>query len=354
MNDFAIEALARPEIRALQAYRPRRREQDVLLDSNESPWPPAGQPDGPGALNRYPFLPPELRQRVAACYGVAADRVLLTRGSDDGIDALLRTFCRAGTDSVIITPPTFGMYAISARIQAAELREIPLQEDFGFPVDQVCAALGDSVRLVFACSPNNPTGGVVPLADIRRLCEAARGSAIVVVDEAYAEFMQQPSACSLLPEFDNLVVLRTASKALALAGARFGVLLGAPQLVDFVQRVLPPYPLPTASIDMAMQAYSPAALALAAERSEELKARREELAASLAELPAVRRVQPSDANFLLVEITAAARLVAELADEGICLRSFDDPRLADCLRISIGTAAETARLLASLQRRTAG
>ncbi|MDX1443235.1 MAG: aminotransferase class I/II-fold pyridoxal phosphate-dependent enzyme, partial [Gammaproteobacteria bacterium] len=273
-----------------------------------------------------------------------------TRGSDDGIDALCRTFCRAGADGVIVTPPTFGMYAVSARIQGADVREIPLREDFSYPVDEVAAAIDDGTRMVFACSPNNPTGNTVPLDDIRRLCEAASGRALVIVDEAYGEFMAQESAATLIPEFENLAVLRTASKGMALAGARLGFLLGSATLVDLVQRVLPPYPLPTPTLQAARRTYSDGALDIAARRAKELMARRDELSAVLAGNPAVKKVWPSDANYLLVEFSDAAAVSKVLREKGILVRAFDTPRLANSLRISVGSAAENRALLEALAK----
>lgn len=353
MNDTSgIASLARPEIRALEPYRPRPRPDGVLIDNNESPYSP---PDVAGDLaldmNRYPVTPSALRKRMADYYGVDEAQLLLTRGSDDGIDALLRTFCRAGEDGIIVTPPTFGMYAVAAQVQGAMVREIPLEDDFSYPVDAVTAAfsdttaLADSTRLVFACSPNNPTGKAVPLADIRKLCVAAHGKAIVVVDEAYGEFMAQDSAATLLDEFNNLAVLRTASKGLALAGARLGALLANAELLDLVQRVLPPYPLPTPTLEAAMRVFADGAIDIARRRACELVERRAEISEVLAGMPNVIRVWPSDANYLLVEFDDVQRVAERLSGAGVVVRAFTAPRLANALRISIGTASEMRCLL---------
>jgi histidinol-phosphate aminotransferase len=348
---MTITELARPEIRELEAYRPTMPDEAVLLNNNESPWPP---PDISNefmpAMNRYPFIPRELRQRMAAYYGVSDEQLLLTRGSDDGIDALLRTFCRAGIDNIIVSSPTFGMYAISAHIQGARVTDIPLTDEFDYRLPEVIRAVDDSTRLVFICSPNNPSGNAIPLDTIRAACDALRDRAIVVVDEAYGDFLSQPAAVSLLDDFDNLVVLRTVSKGLALAGARIGVVLASEEIIDLVQRVLPPYPLPTPSIQAAMRAFSDGALAIARKRITELRERRDELAASLRKLACVRRAYPSDANFLLVEFSDAERVATVLRTSGILARGFDSPRLKHCLRISIGTAGEMRDLRSALKK----
>lgn len=351
---MSIARLARPEIRELEPYRPGRRREGILLDNNESPWsPPDAGGDPAPDMNRYPSVPAGLLDRAAAYYGVDESQLLLTRGSDDGIDALLRTFCRPGVDGIIVSPPTFGMYAMSARIQGADVVEIESAADFEYPLDAVIDACDENTRLVFACSPNNPTGNVIPPDDIHELCEALDGRALVVVDEAYGEFMQQPSAASLLDDFDNLVVLRTLSKGLALAGARIGVLLADPAVLDLVQRVLPPYPIPTPSIQAALRVFADDALLLARQRAEELVARREELAAELASLRQVRRVYPAEANYLLVEFDSAGEAADHLAQGGVKVRGFGAGRLRNCLRISIGTEAETRRLLELLVEREA-
>ena len=354
-NATGIAALARPEIRALEPYRPRPRPDGVLIDNNESPYsPPDVAGDLAGNMNRYPVMPLALRRRMASYYRVDDAQLLLTRGSDDGIDAIVRTFCRAGEDNIIVTPPTFGMYAVAAQLQGASVREIPLQEDFCYPVDEVTAAITDTTRLVFVCSPNNPTGAAVPLEDIGRLCGAARGNAIVVVDEAYGEFMAQDSAATLLNKFDNLAVLRTTSKGLALAGARLGVLLGNEELVDLVQRVLPPYPLPTPTLEAAMRVFADGAIEIARRRAGELVERRAEIAQALATLPNVMHVHPSDANYLMVEFTDAESVARMLAGAGVIVRAFTAARLSNALRISIGTAGEMRLLLEVLKEMNQG
>lgn len=343
--------LVRPEIRALPAYESVRapdadaRTRAVFLDNNESPWPAPGIE---GNVNRYPPQPPrELVRRMAVYYGVGTDAVLPTRGSDDAIDALIRSFCRPAMDSVLITPPTFGMYARFAALNGIPVIEVPLAVDFSFPGDAVSRA-ADRVRLIFICSPNNPTGGAVANETVETLCANVAGKAVVIVDEAYAEFMNQTSAIALLGKFENLAVLRTLSKGLALAGARVGALLAAPSVIDTVRKVIPPYPLPTPCVAAAEETLSDGSIEIARRRIGMLNAEREIVALALRKVPAVRRVFDSDANFLLVECVDRALVLGKLNAANTRVRAFNDPRLEHCLRIGIGSPAENRQLLAAL------
>jgi histidinol-phosphate aminotransferase len=253
LRDFAGYASAR-----LQAV-----EAAIRLDANESPWPSAA--DVPAGLRCYPEPQPRaLATALAQLHGVAPERVLVTRGSDEGIDLLLRATCAPGRGAIVTTPPTFGMYAVCARLHGARVLEVPLLDGGdGFRVD--LDAVGDAVlasgaRLVFLCSPGNPTGDVVPLAGIAVLARRLAGSALVVVDEAYGEYAGVASAASLPEAADNIVVLRTLSKAHALAGARIGALVAAPEIVDLVGRIAAPYPLPSDSAPGASAASAAATL----------------------------------------------------------------------------------------------
>ncbi|HEX7112028.1 MAG TPA: histidinol-phosphate transaminase [Mizugakiibacter sp.] len=352
---MSVLDLARPEIRALQPYSSARMEASggrVLLNANESPWPPSGD-DGRG-LNRYPDpQPAALVARLAALYGVAPERLLLGRGSDEVIDLLVRAFCRAGADAVVVCPPTFGMYAVSASVQGAEVIEAPLTDGFALDADALLVAVTQAVKLVFLCSPNNPTGGVVPLATLERLLAALRGRALLVVDEAYLEFADMPSASTLLARFDNLAVLRTLSKAWALAGARIGALLAAPEVVALLRRIMSPYPLPTPCVAVALAALDGQGVALARARVALVRNERERLAQRLQRMAGVRAVLPSRANFLAVRFEDAGDVYRRLLQAGIVVRDVGRQRgLAGCLRIGIGTPAENERLLAALAART--
>jgi histidinol-phosphate aminotransferase len=347
--------LARPELRTLIPYSSARMEAgraQVMLNANESPWPPHG--DGGTGLNRYPEpQPPALCARLAGLYGVRTEQLLVGRGSDEAIDLLVRAFCRAGRDAVAICPPTFGMYAVCAGIQGADVVRVPLRDDFTLDADTVLAALPGHVKLLFLCSPNNPTGGLVPLADIGRLAAALAGRALVVVDEAYIDFADAPSAASLLDRHANLGVLRTLSKAWALAGARIGMLLAHADVIALLRRIMPPYPLPTPCIEAAMTALDRHGEALMRMHVATLVAERERLAAALPRLDCVRDVLPSQANFLAVRFDDATAVFRALDADGVVVRDIGHyPGLAGCLRLSIGTREENTRLLDALAART--
>lgn len=335
----------RPEIRALRAYAVDRVE-GARLNNNESPLPP---PDLPGALNRYPDEPRALHERMAVWYGATPGQVLATRGSDDAIDALIRAFCRPQRDAVLIAPPTFSMYAQFAVAQGARVIEMPSRENFEFPVEAVAAFKNENLKIVFVCTPNNPTGTAMPLADIDALCRAFAGRALVCIDEAYAEFSAQPSATRLLACHENLAVLRSLSKGLALAGARVGALLATPALLKEVRKLLPPYLLPQPSVDAAMTVLSDGALALLAARNRRLVEARDRLARELVRLSLVKWVYPSEGNFLLTAFHDAEAAQAALANAGLRVRAFGAPRLADCLRISIGLDLDNRRVVAALE-----
>ncbi|WP_386066344.1 histidinol-phosphate transaminase [Tahibacter sp. UC22_41] len=345
--------LARAEIRALTPYSSARMEADggqVLLNANESPWSPAG--DAGEGLNRYPDpQPAALVRRLAALYDVAPEQLLVGRGSDEAIDLLVRAFCRAGTDAILVSPPTFGMYAVAAAVQGAAVVQAPLTGDFALDVDAVIAALTPQVKLVFVCTPNNPSGVPVAPEAIARLAQALRGRAVLVVDEAYLEFSDMTSASALIADNDHVAVLRTLSKAHALAGARVGVLLAAAPVIALLRRILAPYPLPAASIAAALAATDTAALAETRRRIALLREQREWLRGELAALPEVVAVLPSAANFLCVRWRDAAGVYARLRRAGIVVRDVTRYRgLADCLRISVGTREENRAVLAALRR----
>ncbi|HSX63053.1 MAG TPA: histidinol-phosphate transaminase [Tahibacter sp.] len=346
--------LARAEIRALTPYSSARMEASggqVLLNANESPWSPA---EGAGeGLNRYPDpQPAALLRQLAALYDVAPEQVLVGRGSDEAIDLLVRAFCRAGEDAILISPPTFGMYAVAASIQGAAVLQAPLTDDFGLDADALLAAVTPAVKLVFVCTPNNPSGDCVPLAMLDRLATALRGRALLVVDEAYLEFAGSASASTLLAAHDHVAVLRTLSKAYALAGARVGVLLAAASVIGLLRRILAPYPLPAGSVASALAATSPDAVATAHERIGLLCVERERLRAALARLEDVVAILPSAANFLCVRWRDAAPVYAGLLRAGIVVRDVSRYRgLAGCLRISVGTPEENRALLDALARR---
>jgi len=354
---MSVLDLARAEILALKAYSSARTEAghaSIMLNANESPWPPSAtaQDMRYGPLNRYPDPQPRaLVERLAENYGVDTDQVLVGRGSDEAIDLLVRAFCRPGVDAVAIAPPTFGMYAVCAAVQGAALVELPSNAAFALDADALIETLPQSVKLVFLCSPNNPTGGCTPLADIERLARALRGRALVIVDEAYIEFSTMPSASALLKKHENLGVLRTLSKAWALAGARIGCLLARSEIVALLRRIMPPYPLPSPSVSAALAELTADGHALMQQRVAVIVAERERMSREIERLPGVLDVLPSRANFLCVRFADAHALYRCLLGAGVIVRDVGRyPRLEGCLRITIGTREENTRLLDLLIR----
>ena len=345
---MSVLELARSEIRALAPYSSARMEAGrapVMLNANESPWP--GARFDAAELNRYPDpQPAELINALAACFGVCAEQVLATRGSDEAIDLLTRAFCRAGSDSVLIQPPTFGMYAICARIQGANVIEVPLRADQDFAPDlpAILSSLDrDRPKLVYVCTPNNPTGGDVDMQTLESLIAATRGRAVLVVDEAYADYSQRPSLAARLAQEPHLAILRTLSKAHGLAGLRIGVLLAGAELVALLKRIIAPYPLPEPCVRLALSALDATALAGLRSRVGEICARREVLADWLQTRPGVLACWPSAANFLTFQVRNADAVQAGLARTGVVVRNVSRyPGLSNCLRVSIGSDAEMA------------
>jgi histidinol-phosphate aminotransferase/imidazoleglycerol-phosphate dehydratase/histidinol-phosphatase len=348
-----LSDLMRPDLRDFAAYRSARSEAaspaSIEIDANESPWPPFGRPAAEDAYHRYPEpQPAALRARLAQIYGVPADCLLLGRGSDEGIDLLLRLFCRAGVDEILICPPTFGMYEVAARIQGARTLKVPLRADFQLDVPAILAACTANTKLIFIPSPNAPMGHLMAEADLRALCAARRDSSLVVADEAYVEFTGDPSGViPLLASTPNLVILRTLSKAHALAGERVGCVIAAPEIVAALGKIIAPYPLTRSSIRAAEDALSASGYRQGEERRRTLVAERARMSAALATSPLVAQVYPSAANFILVTAADPAAVHARLARAGIRARDRSAD-LPGAIRLSIGTPQENDAVLAAL------
>jgi len=341
--------LARATVRTLEPYRSARSIASgapILLDANESAQSPLpGRP----RLNRYPPpQPQDLMARLATLYGTDPAHLVVGRGTDDLIDWLVRAFCEAREDAIVVCPPTYGVYSIAAGIQGAAVREVPLGPPPRFRVDvaSVLAAVGPSEKLVFVCSPNNPTGGLVDDAAIRALAEGLDGRALLVLDEAYVEFSSSRGWAPQAGRIASLVVLRTLSKAFGLAGARCGAGIMHPEVADLIHRVRAPYPLSAPSIETAMSVLDDAGIGAARARAVSTVQERERLAAGLRGLGGVREVYPSDANFLLVRFDDAGAVVRACRAAGIVVRDRSGERgLAGCVRITVGTPAENDSLL---------
>lgn len=345
-----VNRLARPSIVALRAYEHAHWDPRFeRLHANESPWPPASAPNS--TLHRYPEpQPTTLRDALASLYHVSRDQLLIGRGSDEAIDLLTRAFCESSRDSVVVCPPTFGMYAVAANIQGARVIEVPLLEGFQLDCAGIEAAIDGGSKLIWLCSPNNPTGNLLHREHIERVLRAAHGRCLVIVDEAYAEFSAEPSWSERLNEFPQLLVLRTLSKAHALAGARIGVVLGAAPLIALLRKIIPPYAIASDSATAAFQAVTAATLSVTAERIAALVRERDRMAAALKGSPWIVRIYPSAANFLLIETTDTPRVFERIKAIGLVVRDFSGKGgLGAALRISIGTPEQNDRVLAALR-----
>jgi histidinol-phosphate aminotransferase len=347
---MSIVKLARPEIQALRPYEAAEQVDDTIrLNANESPHcSMTGNFRRP--LNRYPEVRPQKLQRVLAGRFICApQQLLVTRGSSEAIDLVIRTFCRSGEDSLLITSPSFSMYRHYAEIQGANVIEVRTraEQDFSIDVDEILHACDVSTRLIFLCSPNNPTGTSLPRAELKRLLDERGDASAIVVDEAYAEFGDKPSVIELLESYDNLLVLRTLSKALGFAGARCGAVVGPAPVIRMLGAVQAPYALATPVVECVEDALQDKQLQMAEETVAEIVDERERLVVALERYEFVLKIWPSDANFLLVRFADAALVMRRCEEQKVLLRHFGGD-LADCIRISIGSRQEIDQLLRAL------
>ncbi|MGE3624140.1 MAG: histidinol-phosphate transaminase [Bdellovibrionales bacterium] len=348
-----LENLIRPDLRALAGYSSARTEAAfdalIALDANECPWPPFGSLSSMCEPHRYPDPQPSLlRQRLAAVYGVMPQQLLLGRGSDEGIDLLIRLLCRAGEDEILVCPPTFGMYKVYADIQGVRTLAVPLTGKWQLDVPAVIKACTSRTKLIFIPSPNAPMGHLMRQEDILALCRSRTEQSLIVIDEAYIEFTgRSEGLVGELKNYPNLVILRTMSKSHALAGERVGAVIAQPELLLLLQKVQAPYPLVQSSILAALDALSPNGLVQSAERRRLLIAERDRLKRLLPQSALVESLFPSDANFLLVQTRDAKAFMRELQRFGIRARdrSKDIP---NAVRFSPGTPEENNALLAAL------
>ena len=343
-----IDKLIRAHIRNFQPYVSARSEVPdarVFLDANELPVNNPVSPDGL-RLNRYPDPQQlNLRQAIGEHISVPPEMIFAGVGSDEIIDLLVRLLCEPGRDSVAILEPTYGVYRVAASLNAVRVLGVDLSDDFQIDLPAVTARIGANTKLLFLCSPNNPTGNLLKREDILSLCASTKG--IVVADQAYIEFA--PAAGDLAREverFDNLVVLRTFSKAWGLAGMRLGYCIANPQLISYLLRIKSPYTLGAVTTHLALSALKNPSFP----RDAAATVVRERVALSerLRDLPAVIGVAPSDSNFLLVRFREAKRVYESLRACGIIVRRRSEQRLADCLRITVGTSEENSRLLSEI------
>lgn len=353
----SIQALARPEVLAMSAYVSARSgagSDGVLLNANEAPGSLL-QDERWAALDLHRYPPPqpaELRARLADIFQVPGEQVLITRGSDEGIDLLLRVFCRPGQDQVLETIPCFGMYRIATQVQGAGIVQVKRDPvTLAVRPQAVLAAIRETenLKLVFLTSPNNPTGDVLPAGLLDEVLEATRGRALVVMDEAYIEFCREASASAKLAEHEHLVVLRTLSKAWSAAGLRCGAVLAAPAVIELLGRIMAPYPLTAPAIAAALAVTTPEARERQRQMLRDLRREKERLVSELAGVGWVQDLWPGEANFVLIRVEDGPRLVRHCADRGVRIRDFHgQPLLDNCVRLTVGSSDDMAALRTAL------
>jgi histidinol-phosphate aminotransferase len=346
---FDLQRLVRTTIRNLQPYSAARSEfagmAEVYLDANENAF---GSPAGDG-LNRYPDpMQMTLKERVAHGTGLSPSQIFVGNGSDEAIDLLFRVFCEPGRDQVITCPPTYGMYRVSAEINDIDVLEIRLTSDFQLDVPAVLSGIDENTKLIFLCSPNNPTGNLMRRESIIEIAEKFKG--VVVVDEAYIHYASEPSLKADLERLPNLVILQTFSKAWGMAGARVGLAYSSVSIIGWMNRIKPPYNVSSLAQTAVLKALNDNAQI--EKWTQLIVSERARLSEALARLELVEMVYPSDANFLLIKVADAEAVYRSLLEEKIVVRKRNNVELCNgCLRVTIGTQVENDRLLSSLQRK---
>jgi len=351
MNE--IISLVRPEIYAMKPYSSARTEGKaearIYLDANENPYPPFPGTDDLIGSNRYPEPQPGyLLDRFSELYDAPREQLFLSRGADEAIDLLVRAFCRAGEDAILITPPTFVMYETSAQIQGLVVHRVPLieSETFGLDVKGMLARQSENptTKLVFVCSPNNPTGNLMGRQDIIQLAETLLGKALVIVDELYLDYSGQPSLSEEIENHPNLVVLRSVSKEYSLAGERMGITIAHPEVISILRRIMAPYSLSVSAIRTVSAAISPEGIQYGRANIARLLSERERVRSVLAASPTVANIFPSDANFLLIQTRDAKEVTKIMENNGIKIRDRSGV-VKDAVRISIGKPEENDEFL---------
>lgn len=344
---FNLDQLTRENIKKLTPYSSARDEfsgeAKVFLDANENSL-------GSPLLkwyNRYPDPHQQLiKQKLSTIKGILPEHIFLGNGSDECIDILFRCFCEPGKDNVIICPPTYGMYEVSAHINDVEIRKAPLLPDFQLDLVHLENLMNANTKLIWLCSPNNPTGNSLNRVDIEMVLNNFNG--IVVIDEAYINFARQKSFVQELKEYPNLVVLQTLSKAWGLAGLRLGMAFASQSIIEVMNKVKPPYNINQATQELVLKALEE--VGQVNDMIKLLVDMREALAEVFASMPTVETVYPSDANFILVKIADARKVYEFLLTKGIVLRDRSNVQLCEnCLRITVGTEQENTQLVDAMQ-----
>ncbi len=343
---FNLNALLRENIKNLTPYSSARDEfrgeARIFLDANENSF---GSPLTRW-YNRYPDpLQWKVKEKLSQIKGVPPSQIFIGNGSDECIDLLIRSVCEPGIDNIIICPPTYGMYQVCADINNVSVKKIPLTPDFQLNLPAIEEAIDDHTKIIFLCSPNNPTGNSLIKEEVEVVLNNYFG--LAVIDEAYINFSRQRSFVQLLNDYPNLVVLQTLSKAWGLAALRLGMAYASEEIINVLNKVKPPYNINQASQELALQALEE--VGQVNDMIREIVEQRAKLASQLQDLPLVLDIYPSDANFLLVKVTDAKSIYNFLLTKGIVVRDRSRVELCEgCLRITIGTPAENEQLISAL------
>ncbi len=339
MQNFELNKLVRKNIMALKPYSSARDEfkgeAEVYLDANENPYP--------SGYNRYPDpLQWKVKELLAQQKGVKAEQIFLGNGSDEAIDLLIRVFCEPNQDSMMITEPTYGMYRVCANINAVKIQNVLLTKDYQLDTEGILKAINPTTKIIFLCSPNNPTGNLLKIKDIFLILNKFAG--LVVVDEAYIDFAGDMSLIKELKNYPNLVILQTFSKAWGLAGLRLGMCFASEAIITLLNKVKYPY-----NVNIKTQELAVASLLHVEKKNKavtEILSERAELIDALKQLPFVNKVYPSDANFVLVAMDNAPAIYQKLMKKGIIVRDRSTVVLCESsLRITIGTPTENKKLI---------
>ncbi|CDT98091.1 Histidinol-phosphate aminotransferase [Vibrio coralliirubri] len=349
MTSF-IDSLVPQAVKKLIPYQSARRiggDGRVWLNANELE---SSLFQGEASHNRYPdFLPQDIAKAYQAYCGTDAATVAV-RGADEAIDLLIRTFCKPASDNILICSPTYAMYEFCADALAINTLDSPLQEDFSLNVADIVNK-AELANIVFLCSPNNPTGNVIPKSDLIQVLEGTIGKSLVVVDEAYIEFEPQTSAVSLIERYPHLVVIRTLSKAFGLAAVRCGFILASQNVMQYVAKLIPPYPMPDCSSQIVLDALSDERVSVMQDATQNLVELRNWFACELTQFDFIESVYPSSTNFILLRQKAGHQVFSVLAKDGIVTRNQNhEPALRNCVRISIGSQESMLEVITSLTR----
>jgi histidinol-phosphate aminotransferase len=340
---FDIAGRVRKNILKMKPYSSARDEfkgeAEVFLDANENPYPTG--------YNRYPDpLQWAIKKQLAVLKNVRPEQIFLGNGSDEAIDLLIRAFCEPGTDAILIAEPTYGMYSVCADINAVNIQSVSLTPEFDIDLGATLSSINQSTKIVFLCSPNNPSGNILDAARIETILNTFDG--LVVIDEAYIDFASSRSFIQRLNEWPNLVVLQTFSKAWGLAALRCGMAFASEEIVGILNKIKYPY-----NINIQTQQLVHRALERQGQKDQwvnQILDERRKLVTQLQSLAVVERVYPSDANFVLVKVKDAARMYQYLMGQRIIVRDRSRVKLCDnCLRITIGTAEENSRLIQTMK-----